>query len=106
MFDVDGDGAAFIVFFCRYGVAAWLFVTCLFVANTVFNNLGYPLLAMLFNWGRATIGTIPFIVAGARWGGVEGAIVGIGVGAAVFGLAATALAFAIVARLANAIRPN
>jgi putative MATE family efflux protein len=106
MFDVDGDGAAFIVFFCRYGVAAWLFVTCLFVANTVFNNLGYPLLAMLFNWGRATIGTVPFVVIGARWGGVEGAIVGIGVGAAVFGLAATALAFAIVARLASAIKSN
>ena len=63
MFDVDGEGATFIIFFCRYGVAAWLFVTCLFVANTVFNNLGYPLLAMLFNWGRATIGTIPFVVA-------------------------------------------
>ena len=103
MFDVDGEGATFVVFFCRYGVAAWLFITCLFVANTVFNNLGYPLLAMLFNWGRATIGTIPFVVIGARWGGVEGAIVGIGVGAAVFGLAATALAFAVVARLANAI---
>jgi putative MATE family efflux protein len=103
MFDVDGEGATFVVFFCRYGVAAWLFITCLFVANTVFNNLGYPLLAMLFNWGRATIGTIPFVVIGARWGGVEGAIVGIGVGAAVFGLAATALAFVVVARLANAI---
>jgi hypothetical protein len=43
------------------------------------------------------------VVIGARWGGVEGAIVGIGVGAAVFGLAATALAFVVVARLANAI---
>jgi len=104
MFDVDGEGAAFVVFFCRYGVAAWLFVTCLFVANTVFNNLGHPLLAMLFNWGRATLGTVPFVAVGARWGGVEGAIVGIGVGAAAFGLAATALAFAIVARLANAIK--
>ena len=61
MFDVDGEGATFVVFFCRYGVVAWLFVTCLFVANTVFNNLGYPLLAMLFNWGRATLGTIPFV---------------------------------------------
>jgi len=103
MFDVEGEGATFIVFFCRYGVAAWLFVTCLFVANTVFNNLGYPLLAMLFNWGRATIGTAPFVMIGARLGGVEGAIVGIGVGAAAFGVGATALAFGVVARLANAI---
>ena len=56
---------------------------------------------MLFNWGRATIGTIPFVALGARWGGVEGAIVGIGVGAAIFGVAATALGFGVVARLAN-----
>ena len=104
MFDVGGEAGALVLFFCRYGVAAWVFITCLFVANTVFNNLGYPLLAMLFNWGRATLGTIPFVVIGARWGGVEGAIVGIGVGAAAFGIVATALAFGIVARLANAIK--
>jgi hypothetical protein len=61
---------------------------------------------MLFNWGRATIGTVPFVFIGARWGGVEGAIVGIGVGAALFGLAATALAFGVVARLANVIKPD
>jgi hypothetical protein len=58
---------------------------------------------MLFNWGRATIGTAPFVMIGARLGGVEGAIVGIGVGAAAFGVGATALAFGVVARLANAI---
>jgi len=103
LFDLQGDAATFVVFFCRYGVVAWLFVTCLFVANTVFNNLGYPLLAMLFNWGRATLGTMPFVALGARWGGVEGAIVGISVGAAIFGLVAAALAFGVVARLANAI---
>ena len=40
-FDARGDAAAFVMFFCRYGVAAWVFVTCLFVANTVFNNLGF-----------------------------------------------------------------
>ena len=105
-FGASGEADAFVVFFCRYGAAAWLFFTCLFVANTVFNNLGYPLLAMLFNWGRATIGTIPFVALGARWGGVEGAILGVGVGAAVFGLAAMALAFGIVARLANAIKSH
>ena len=101
MFDVDGEAARFVVFFCRYGVAAWLFITCLFVANTAFNNLGHATLAMLFNWGRATIGTVPFIALGARWGGIEGAIVGIGVGAAIFGVGATALGFRVVARLAT-----
>ena len=75
-----------MLFFCRFGASAWVFITCLFVANTAFNNLGFPLLAMLFNWGRATLGTIPFVTLGARWGGVEGAILGFAAGAAVFGL--------------------
>ena len=81
------------LFFCRYGAAAWVFITCLFVANTAFNNLGFPLLAMLFNWGRATLGTIPFVALGARWGGVEGAMLGIAAGAAIFGLGAAAPAY-------------
>ena len=39
------------VFFCRVGVVAWLFLACLFVANTAFNNLGFPMMSMVFNWG-------------------------------------------------------
>ncbi len=27
-------------------------VACLFVANPAFNNLGFPVLAMAFNWAR------------------------------------------------------
>jgi putative MATE family efflux protein len=106
IFDASGDARTLVVFYCRFGAAAWLFLTCLFVANTVFNNLGYPLLATLFNWGRATIGTIPFVLLGARAGGIEGAILGICAGTAVFGLAAVAVAFGVVARLANAIEPK
>ena len=106
IFDTSGDARALVIFYCRFGAAAWLFLTCLFVANTVFNNLGYPLLATLFNWGRATLGTIPFVLAGARWGGIEGAILGVCIGSAVFGLAALAVAFGVVARLANAIEPK
>jgi putative MATE family efflux protein len=106
IFDTSGDARALVIFYCRFGAAAWLFLTCLFVANTVFNNLGYPLLATLFNWGRATLGTIPFVLLGARWDGIEGAILGLCAGSAVFGLAAVAVAFGVVARLANAIEPK
>ena len=61
----------------RSARSAWVFVTCLFVANTAFNNLGFPVLAMMFNWGRATLGTIPFVTIGAHWGGVHGAMLGL-----------------------------
>jgi putative MATE family efflux protein len=101
VFDAHGASADFVRMFCRFGAAAWVFVTCLFVANTVFNNLGFPLMAMLFNWGRATLGTIPFVTIGARWGGVGGALLGLVLGCAIFGLGGVAVAYALVGRLAK-----
>ena len=103
-FDARGAAADFVVFFCRVGVVAWVFVACLFVANAVFNNLGFPLLAMIFNWGRATLGTMPFVALGAKYGGVEGAMLGAAAGAAAFGLSSAATAYGVTARLANAVK--
>jgi putative MATE family efflux protein len=103
-FDAKGDSADYVIFYCRYGVVAWLFLACLFVANTAFNNLGFPLLTMAFNWGRATLGTIPFVTVGARYGGVRGGLIGIALGCAVFGLIAVAAAYMATARLAKAMR--
>lgn len=106
-FDAHGENARLVTFFCTYGVVAWLFIACLFVANTAFNNLGFPLLATAFNWGRATLGTIPFATIGARLGGpehgVEGAMLGVAAGAAIFGLGAVAAAYWVTARLAKRI---
>ncbi len=103
-FNASGDAAVFVTFFCRYGAVAWVFVTCLFVANTAFNNLGFPILAMLFNWGRATLGTIPFVTIGAKYGGFEGAMMGFAAGAAAFGLVSAATAYGVTARLAKATK--
>ncbi len=105
-FDARGDSADFILLFCRYGAMAWVFITCLFVANTAFNNLGFALMAMLINWGRATLGTIPFVIFGARYAGVPGAMSGLIAGAAIFGIGAVATAYALVARLANRANPG
>ena len=82
---------------------AWLFLACLFVANVSFNNLGFPVLSMAFNWARATLGTIPFVTVGARYGGVQGGMLGFALGAAVFGLIAVATAYAVTWRLAKAM---
>jgi len=73
--------------------AVWFFNGLLFVANASFNNLGFPLLSTAFNWGRATLGTMPFAVWGAKLAGPQGVIAGIGVGSLVFGLAALVTAF-------------
>jgi hypothetical protein len=55
----------------------------LFVANAAFNNLGYPVLSTVFNWGRASLGTIPFVTYGAYFGPV-GLLVGQAAGSIVF----------------------
>ena len=103
-FDAKGDSAAYVTFYCQYGVVAWLFLACLFVANTAFNNLGFPVLTMAFNWGRATLGTIPFVTFGARYGGVKGGLIGVALGCAVFGLIAVAAAYATTARLSKRLQ--
>jgi Na+-driven multidrug efflux pump len=102
-FEAKGDSAQYVAFYCRYGVSAWLFLACLFVANTAFNNLGFPVLTMAFNWARATLGTIPFVTFGVRYGGVQGGLIGFALGCAVFGLIAVATAYAATWRLAKAI---
>ncbi len=101
VFGAKPESARYIVFFCTYGVSAWLFVGFLFVANASFNNLGFPLLSLLFNWGRATLGTIPFVTLGAAYGGVEGGQLGIAFGAAIFGLTALATAYRVTGHLAK-----
>jgi putative MATE family efflux protein len=101
LFKAADDTARYIAFFCRWGISAWLFLGWLFVANAAFNNLGYPMLAMLFNWGRASLGTIPFVTLGAWLGGVEGGQLGMALGAGLFGTAAFVTAHKIVGRLAS-----
>ena len=102
-FDAAGDSAAYVTFYCRWGVGAWLFLACLFVANTAFNNLGFPVLSMVFNWGRATLGTIPFVTLGVRYGGVKGGLIGVALGCAVFGVIGVGAAYGTTARLARRV---
>jgi putative MATE family efflux protein len=101
LFGADGETARLVVFFCLWGGAAWMALGCLFVANTAFNNLGFPIYSTLFNWGRATLGTVPFVWFGARYGGPEGAQAGIFIGAVLFGVVSVVVAFRVTRRLAT-----
>jgi putative MATE family efflux protein len=100
-FGATGESAAFVTTSLRYGTPLWIFLTCIFVGNAAFNNLGYPVLATLFNWGRATLGTIPFAMLGAAWGGLLGAILGLVAGTAIFGVGSVVVAMSITANLAK-----
>lgn len=104
-FSADGVAAELIALFCTWLAPSFLFSGGLFVANASFNNLGHPLLSTGFNWGRATLGTIPF----AWWGsqhGAPGVLIGAAVGSSIFGLLAVVVAFRLASRLARQeVRP-
>jgi putative MATE family efflux protein len=98
IFSLDGDAVVLVGLFCRWLAGAFMFTGFLFVANAAFNNLGNPLLSTLFNWGRATLGTIPFVTIG-RAHGPAGVLYGQALGSLVFGLAAMLVAFRVTARM-------
>ncbi len=101
MFGASAETARYIGFFCLFGAAAWVFNSLMFVANAAFNNLGFPIYSTLFNWGRATLGTMPFALAGAHFGGYPGVMLGVIAGWALFGIASLITAFAAIGRLAQ-----
>ncbi|NJO32574.1 MAG: hypothetical protein HC869_04990 [Rhodospirillales bacterium] len=88
-----------LIFFCTWIGVSWAFAGAQFVSNAACNNLGYPNLSTWFNWGKATIGTIPFAWAGARIGGPEGVLAGVAIGSVIFGLVSVAAAYRIVSGL-------
>jgi len=100
MFGASGDGATLIRFFCLFMAGTFVFVGALFVATAAFNNLGYPTLSTAFNWGRATLGTIPFVWLGAHWFGAVGVLVGQAAGSIVFGIGAILASYQVVKRIA------
>ncbi len=84
-----GEAAGDLVrFYCLYLAPGFLFLGGQFVAHAAFNNLGRATWSTLSNWGRATLGTVPFVWAGAALGGPEGAMLGQAVGYVIAGTAA------------------
>ncbi len=92
-----GEEASDLIFlFCTWIALSFLFNGGLFIANAVFNNLGKPHYSTIFNWSKATLGTIPFVYLGGLWYGAGGVIIGQAVGAVIFGIAAAVVAFQLI----------
>ncbi len=98
VFGVTGLAESLVRLFCTWTAPSMLFLGALFVANAGFNNLGRPVYATLFNWARATLGTLPFVSVGMRFG-ARGAVVGYALGGVLFGILAAAVAFWVTGRL-------
>jgi putative MATE family efflux protein len=99
-FSAHGVTAELVRLFCSLLAGSFLFTGALFVANAAFNNLGFPLLSTMFNWGRATFGTIPFAALGSSYG-PRGVLIGQAAGSLLFGVGAMIMAFRAVDSLAR-----
>ena len=98
-FDASGMAEEVIVFFCMFVAGSFLFNGSLFVANAAFNNLGYPLYSTVLNWGRSTIGVIPFVYFGGLWYGARGVMAGYGLGVVFFGALGVWLCFHVLKKI-------
>ncbi|HFC04355.1 MAG TPA: hypothetical protein ENJ55_01500 [Rhizobiales bacterium] len=69
------------------------------MAQATFNNMGKPKWSMWMNWGKATIGTIPFAWASVKIWGFIGIMIGYALGTVVFGIIATISVYAFLANI-------
>ena len=100
-FGLSGDAAALVRLFCTVTAGAWVFTGMQFVAQAAFNNLENSRFSMIYNWGRAVLGTIVPVEIAIRIGGMDaaGILWGAAIGWTVMGLLAVAHAWSIIRRL-------
>jgi len=99
LFSAQGEAAELISFYCTWLCISFIFNGVLFIANSAFNNLGYPTTSTIMNIGKATIGTIPLVYFGGLWFGALGVVAGQAVGSVLFGIIAWGWARHILNRL-------
>ncbi len=105
LFNVGAQAAALVALFCTWIALSWTFAAGQFVANAAFNNLGKAHWSTIANWGKATLGTVPFIHLGALWGGAEGALWGMAAGSVVFGIASAVAGYMLLRSLSPTPAP-
>lgn len=105
VFRAEGQARDLIVFFCRWLTPLFVFLGALFVANAVFNTLGKPHYSAVLNWLRATVGTVPFVMAGGALAGDRGVLIGNMTGGVVIGTLSVYLAYRLIADLGRRIAP-
>lgn len=91
VFRLDGISEALVFLFAGPLSLLFFFNGVIFVGNAAFNNLGHPFLSTWVNWGRNTLGIVPFVALGAYWYGAAGVLIGQAMGGVVFGLISVVL---------------
>ncbi len=87
-FELQGSGRDMFMAFCRFGAGAWILYGLDFVAQSIFLTIERAWWVPAFGWLRGTLGSIPFVYAGAHAGGGTGALIGLWTGNALVALLA------------------
>lgn len=98
LFSLDGQAQTLVFLFAGPLSLMWFFNGMIFVSNAACNNMGHPFQSTLVNWGRHTIGTIPFVMVFSAWLGASGVLIGQAVGGVLFGILALVIALRLVER--------
>ncbi len=104
LFGAKGLTRDLVYLFCGPLSLLFFFNGAIFVANSACNNLGAPFQSTLINWGRHTLGTVPFALWLGAMGGAPGVLVGQAVGGVLFGGLAVWLALRTIANTAAPVR--
>lgn len=96
LFQATGLTKDLVYLFCGPLALMFFFNGVIFVSNAAFNNLRHPFYSTWINWGRNTLGTIPFVYYGALWYGAPGVLIGQSVGGVIFALIAWLLARRVI----------
>lgn len=92
-FNLGTEGMALLNTFALVVTPLFFFNGALFISNAAFNNLDRPTWSTMLNWGKNTIGVLPFVWLGSEWAGAGGVLVGQSIGGIFFAIAGVVLAF-------------
>jgi Na+-driven multidrug efflux pump len=101
LFDAQDLARELIFLFCGPLSLAWIFNGVIFIGNAAYNNLGHPFYSTWINWGRNTLGIIPFVYFGAQYWGAQGVLIGQMVGGAFVAIVSFLLAERVMKKAEN-----
>jgi len=104
LFQAEGLAKDLVFLFCGPLALTFFFNGVVFVCNASFNNLGHPFYSTWINWGRHTLGTVPFVLVGAWAFGAPGVLIGQAAGGVLFGVLAWVLALRVMEKPENVAR--
>ncbi|WP_120501273.1 MATE family efflux transporter [Roseovarius sp. EL26] len=105
-FGATGLTRELLYLFCGPLAIVAFFNGTIFISNATFNNMGHPGYSGWLNWGRSTVGMLPFVHVGALMFGAKGVLLGAVMGGAVFAVICAKISFKLMDKKTAAQAPK